>query len=326
MNKLGKFAAACVAVVCGILSAGVFGARVPTGYREVEWIASTGQQCVDLGFAPNKNTTGVVMSFNSGTYVNQTAFFGTGWTGNCYLFNQQSNKYMFHGNSISLPAKSPDCDMTLTIVPDGKGNGALTIDNPDGEAWKTSTTTVGLTCSGNLKVFGIDKKYMTTFRLYRLTITERTVTPAAEDGGEETVAQVAVHDFIPCYRESDGEIGLYDVLSADPSTAFKADGNRTAKFDKGDIVPVEDSLVISGLPEDLAEVTPAYGLTNGLAVGDSFVCTAPASWTREDRRVSATCRGWTVYTNDHCMAAHFEHTVAITDDGAEVLTVPADYP
>jgi methionyl aminopeptidase len=36
--------------------------------------------------------------------------------------------------------------------------------------------------------------------------------------------------------------------------------------------------------------------------------------------------GWTVLTNDRCMAAHFEHTVVITDDGAEVLTVPADYP
>lgn len=35
--------------------------------------------------------------------------------------------------------------------------------------------------------------------------------------------------------------------------------------------------------------------------------------------------GWTVYTKDHCMSAHFEHTVAITDDGCEVLTAPADY-
>ena len=36
--------------------------------------------------------------------------------------------------------------------------------------------------------------------------------------------------------------------------------------------------------------------------------------------------GWTVITADHCMAAHWEHTVAITDDGCEILTVPADYP
>ena len=35
---------------------------------------------------------------------------------------------------------------------------------------------------------------------------------------------------------------------------------------------------------------------------------------------------WTVITEDHSLAAHFEHTVAITDDGCEVLTVPADYP
>ena len=36
--------------------------------------------------------------------------------------------------------------------------------------------------------------------------------------------------------------------------------------------------------------------------------------------------GWTVITNDHSLAAHWEHTVAITDDGCDVLTLPADYP
>jgi methionyl aminopeptidase len=35
---------------------------------------------------------------------------------------------------------------------------------------------------------------------------------------------------------------------------------------------------------------------------------------------------WTVVTRDRCLSAHFEHTVAITDDGREVLTLPADYP
>lgn len=36
--------------------------------------------------------------------------------------------------------------------------------------------------------------------------------------------------------------------------------------------------------------------------------------------------GWTVITKDHSLAAHWEHTVAITEDGCEILTVPADYP
>ena len=36
--------------------------------------------------------------------------------------------------------------------------------------------------------------------------------------------------------------------------------------------------------------------------------------------------GWTVLTRDRSLSAHFEHTVVITDDGCEVLTLPADYP
>jgi methionyl aminopeptidase len=29
---------------------------------------------------------------------------------------------------------------------------------------------------------------------------------------------------------------------------------------------------------------------------------------------------WTVYSADHSMAAHFEHTILVTDSGSEVLT------
>lgn len=34
---------------------------------------------------------------------------------------------------------------------------------------------------------------------------------------------------------------------------------------------------------------------------------------------------WTVVTQDHQVSAHFEHTVAVTDDGLEILTQPWDY-
>jgi methionyl aminopeptidase len=36
--------------------------------------------------------------------------------------------------------------------------------------------------------------------------------------------------------------------------------------------------------------------------------------------------GWTAVTRDHRRAAQFEHTVLVTDDGVEVLTVPAEGP
>ena len=32
--------------------------------------------------------------------------------------------------------------------------------------------------------------------------------------------------------------------------------------------------------------------------------------------------GWTVISKDHSLAAHFEHTVAITNTGPEILTLP----
>ena len=31
--------------------------------------------------------------------------------------------------------------------------------------------------------------------------------------------------------------------------------------------------------------------------------------------------GWTVYTKDRSWSAHFEHTVAVTADGVEILTL-----
>lgn len=37
-------------------------------------------------------------------------------------------------------------------------------------------------------------------------------------------------------------------------------------------------------------------------------------------RVGTAKDGWTIYTQDGSLAAHFEHTVLITDNGAEILT------
>jgi methionyl aminopeptidase len=50
------------------------------------------------------------------------------------------------------------------------------------------------------------------------------------------------------------------------------------------------------------------------------------SLTKAGERTRVLEDGWTVVTRDRSLSAHFEHTVAITDDGCEVLTLPADYP
>jgi methionyl aminopeptidase len=38
----------------------------------------------------------------------------------------------------------------------------------------------------------------------------------------------------------------------------------------------------------------------------------------DDTRVMAD--GWTVVTADGALSAHFEHTIAVTEDGREILT------
>lgn len=39
-----------------------------------------------------------------------------------------------------------------------------------------------------------------------------------------------------------------------------------------------------------------------------------------DFKVETTSDGWTIVTKDRSLSAHFEHTILITDDGAEILT------
>ena len=50
------------------------------------------------------------------------------------------------------------------------------------------------------------------------------------------------------------------------------------------------------------------------------------SMTKKGEKTYVLDDDWTVVTADNCLSAHFEHTVAITDDGCEILTLPADYP
>ena len=38
--------------------------------------------------------------------------------------------------------------------------------------------------------------------------------------------------------------------------------------------------------------------------------------------VSTLTDGWTIVTDDRSLSAHFEHSVAITDDGPVILTAP----
>ncbi len=62
----------------------------------------------------------------------------------------------------------------------------------------------------------------------------------------------------------------------------------------------------------------------GLKLREGMVFTIEPMVNQGTRRVSTESDGWTVVTNDRKLSAQFEHTVAVTRNGVEVLTLRHD--
>ena len=79
------------------------------------------------------------------------------------------------------------------------------------------------------------------------------------------------------------------------------------RFVNGDAGGSSDKLTIDGYPEAYGEVSPVYGITNGLAAGDGFVCSAPSEVLAPGGACEAICTGYVLYTRG----------TAVGDDWAE---------
>ncbi|MGH9857331.1 MAG: M24 family metallopeptidase, partial [Acidobacteriota bacterium] len=66
---------------------------------------------------------------------------------------------------------------------------------------------------------------------------------------------------------------------------------------------------------------PNYGRAgSGPVLKSGMTIAVEPMATLGDFRVFIDIDGWTVRTNDRSLAAHFEHTILVTDSGAEILT------
>jgi methionyl aminopeptidase len=63
---------------------------------------------------------------------------------------------------------------------------------------------------------------------------------------------------------------------------------------------------------------------SGMKLREGMVFTIEPMVNQGTRMVSTEDDGWTVVTNDRKLSAQFEHTVAVTRDGVEVLTLRSD--
>jgi methionyl aminopeptidase len=113
--------------------------------------------------------------------------------------------------------------------------------------------------------------------------------------------------------------------------AIKGGGTRTGDIGAaieavlaGGNLGIMRELVGHGIGQEMhgAPEVPNYGRKGSgvtLEVGDTIAIEPMASLGSE-KIVTDREDGWTIMTRDGSLAAHFEHTVLITEDGAEILT------
>ncbi len=77
-----------------------------------------------------------------------------------------------------------------------------------------------------------------------------------------------------------------------------------------------------GLEMHMPPEVPNYGKkgTGTVLVAGDTIAIEPMASLGSERIVTDREDGWTIMTRDGSLAAHFEHTVLVTDDGVEVLT------
>ena len=168
---------------------------LPEGYAVVPYIKSTGNEWIDTGVEVDESAT-VEMDFDNLAYAHATALFGQdSWTGSRYLFNQQSNKLMFHGAGTDIATSvSGTARYRILIADDDKAY--LTTDGTRAGGVSISRTTAA--ANKRLAIFGLNNgSRQSSFCFFGMKI---------------YVAGQLVRQFVPVHNEED-ELGLYDLVS-----------------------------------------------------------------------------------------------------------------
>lgn len=171
---------------------------VPDGYTALEYIQSTGTQYIDTLYKPNGQTY-VEMDAKIIAVGSYPTLFGTRDNNSDYfwLYNNgngsESTDFTIAVKEKKLTVQAPQFDrMTFSI---GGGYGYAGSSS-------TEADTSGLDCPYNLYLLSANRNdvpnYNASARLYSTSITE---------------GETLIRDFVPCKRDSDGTVGLYDTIN-----------------------------------------------------------------------------------------------------------------
>lgn len=124
------------------------------------------------------------------------------------------------------------------------------------------------------------------------------------------------------------EAALYAGLAeAKPDVRLYTISHAIQKYAEAEGFSIVREYVGHGIGADLHEEPqiPNYGLPNrGPRLKPGMVLAIEPMVNVGERYVKTLDDGWTVVTMDGSLCAHFEHTIAITADGYEILTLPEE--
>ena len=206
-------------------------ARLPSGYKELEYIQSSRTQYIDTGFKPNNNTRVVMDSEFLATPSGNTALFGARTAANNKNYAMLFIPSSFRSDYNDVYSQTWAVAATPRRIYD-KNKETTTI---DGTA-KSYTNSV-FQADYTLSLFAINAagtvQWFASMRLYACQIYNN---------------GALIRDYIPC-TNADGAIGLYDLVTA----AFFANAG-TGTFAAG-----PDVVYTPATPQDLAAAVSDTG-------------------------------------------------------------------
>lgn len=175
--------------------------RLPQGYQEVEYIETTGTQYIDTGFIANQDTRFVLkIKYIAGNFIFGSDGDSTGRL-NAVGLNKSTSRDTFRWHYDSQKLKDNGDFVYGTIYDIDINKNIMYL---DGELIATFNY-VNFSTPSSVVISGINRdntvnmaSYGSSIAIYKFQI---------YDNG------TLIRDFIPCYRYSDGEIGLYDVIN-----------------------------------------------------------------------------------------------------------------
>lgn len=232
---------------------GGFVPPLPEGYEQLSYLRSTGTQYVKTGVCPDSDTR-VDVRCNILEIAGDFFFpFGARNSDNSQALLALANVASGSASTwITRYADLVDNGKTSIVTPPAvgphyfcanyvcgssdKGASRLYVvdvgapaENSKPAAFRPTDTPLAST--NDLYVFTVNTAGTADARIWSMEVSSFLVWQRNPATGEYAPS----HDFVPCRRMKDGELGLYDVLSTEPHSAFHTNAG-TGVFEAGEVV------------------------------------------------------------------------------------------